>query len=186
MEILEVEFAEPELLVLTERQRNNFEAKIDRSSNPKGCWVWIARLNHDGYGTFKFRDRSELSHRMSHRIHKGPIPDDTTRVLHSCDNPACCNPAHLRLGSQKENAADRESRGRGNHAVGDATGARRHPEKRPRGSKHGKSKLDEIQVMEIKALLSSGRTPRKICSAYGVSHYAIDDIRRGKNWRHIA
>lgn len=68
-----------------------------------GCWEWQAGRNKQGYGTFMYSTgKSTSAHRWSYAHFKGPIPEGL-QVLHSCDYPPCCNPEHLRVGTQKEN-----------------------------------------------------------------------------------
>lgn len=76
-----------------------------------GCWNWTGRKDKDGYGAIKYRRRSWRVHRMSYFLHTNIEP--TLYILHSCDNPACVNPAHLREGTAQDNARDREERNRG-------------------------------------------------------------------------
>lgn len=77
------------------------------------CWEWNAFKDPAGYGRFGIGGGvSLLAHRVSWWLSNGPIPAGKC-VLHECDNRCCVNPAHLKLGDQKQNAIDRESRGRG-------------------------------------------------------------------------
>ena len=77
-----------------------------------GCWVWTGCTNKDGYGKIWHRGKHHQIHRLSYWLHFGEIPEGLN-VLHRCDNPPCCNPDHLYLGSQRRNVRDREERGRG-------------------------------------------------------------------------
>jgi len=77
----------------------------------EGCWEWTGRRDDNGYGWLKFHGRDLGAHVASHLIHKGDV--GTLFVLHSCDNPPCCNPAHLWLGTQADNMADMSGKGRG-------------------------------------------------------------------------
>jgi len=81
---------------------------------------------------------------------------DTARaaVLHKCDNPPCCNPWYLRLGTDAYNRADKMRRGR--QPRGDKSGMRTHPESRPYGERHLAAKLTDAQVVAIRALFAEG------------------------------
>lgn len=93
-----------------------FWAKVDRG-NPRACWLWTAGCCTAGYGHFRLGStvtgdrRKELSHRLAYELAYGPISDGL-QVLHGCDNPPCCNPAHLFLGTHAENMRDRGAKGR--------------------------------------------------------------------------
>ncbi len=77
-----------------------------------GCWLWTGQLDRDGYGTITGRGMKPVkAHRLSWELAHGRSPGKLW-VLHSCDTPACVNPAHLRLGTPKDNTADMISRGR--------------------------------------------------------------------------
>ncbi len=73
------------------------------------CWHWMGATNKKGYGVMHGRTR--LSHRFSYEIHKGPIPEGML-ICHSCDRPLCQNPAHLFLGTHKDNTQDMVKKGR--------------------------------------------------------------------------
>lgn len=76
------------------------------------CWGWAASTAPKGYGCLGLGGgRVGRAHRVSYELHYGPIPDGL-HVLHTCDNPGCVNPAHLRLGTNADNVADRQAKGR--------------------------------------------------------------------------
>lgn len=99
---------------LTENDRARFWEKIAQND---GCWPWTAGCFEEGYGAFSVtirrgKKRALRAHRLAFILTHGPITPVNQVVRHSCDNPPCCNPAHLLLGTQVDNAADREERSR--------------------------------------------------------------------------
>lgn len=79
-----------------------------------GCWIWKGYIQRKrgGYGTFQVGQRvSALAHRVSFRLFNGSL-DEKLFVLHSCHNPVCVNPDHLRQGTPLENTLDRKRAGR--------------------------------------------------------------------------
>lgn len=98
--------------------RNRFKKRTldivlaNATQDQKGCLVWNGRKNADGYGSVKFKNKESLVHRLSWSFHnKQDIPKDLC-VIHSCDNPPCINPQHLRIATQQENIRDMDIKGR--------------------------------------------------------------------------
>ena len=85
----------------------------DRVVTEKGCWLIpaIKAKSHDGYALVRYNNRVDGLHRMSYEVHVGLIPPRLW-VLHKCDNPPCCNPEHLFLGTRKDNMQDASRKGR--------------------------------------------------------------------------
>lgn len=72
------------------------------------CWEWTGSKT-DGYGTLSYQRKAWLAHRLSFFLQTGQLPPN---VCHTCDNPGCCNPAHLFPGDHAINNADRHAKGR--------------------------------------------------------------------------
>lgn len=75
------------------------------------CWEYQGGKNNIGYGMIRDDDKMRTTHRVSYEEHKGPIPKGMC-VCHTCDNPICCNPDHLWLGTMKQNMHDMLNKGR--------------------------------------------------------------------------
>lgn len=86
--------------------------EVDESS---GCWVRSKGLSRQGYSRFQQKKVSMLAHRITLTMSKGPSPYGKPHALHSCDNPPCVNPEHLRWGSNAENKRDVADRGSSPH-----------------------------------------------------------------------
>lgn len=138
----------------------------DRILVGDGCWEWQAYRHRQGYGMFYIDGKYHLAHRWMYKEWYGVDPGDLD-VLHACDNPCCCNPTHLSLGTHQENMRQMMDRNRGVQHKGEAC---------------GKSKLTEKEVLEIRA---SSLSHRVLAAEYGVSHNNIGQIRRRKTWTHI-
>ena len=94
-------------MTVTERLAAGLERK------PNGCLEWTKSTNRNGYGLIGFDGKCRLAHRVAWELANGPIPDGLN-VLHHCDNPPCCDTEKcLFLGTQADNVADMEAKGRG-------------------------------------------------------------------------
>lgn len=104
---------------LSELEAERFWALVDRGL-VDNCWNWRGALSTAGYGRFKLRGKLYLPHRVAYRIACGEIVDGPEHhgavIMHRCDNPRCCNPAHLALGTQLNNVVDMDAKGRGNRS----------------------------------------------------------------------
>lgn len=76
-----------------------------------GCLEYTGYRNAWGYGRLRFMGKKWLAPRLSWYLSKGSIPEGLC-ILHTCDNPACINPAHLFLGTDKDNTKDAIAKGR--------------------------------------------------------------------------
>ena len=171
-----------EIPALTERDKKRFWDKVVKDTGSE-CWLWIGAIS-DGYGELNLRGKMYKAHRVAWKLFYGSIPPEKC-VLHSCDNPPCVRDAHLFTGTQKENAADREKKGRGNQAKGNRNGARTSPEKLPRGEKHGKSKLSNSNVLKSLKRYLAGESQTSIAKSLNVSISTINRIVSGVTWAHL-
>jgi hypothetical protein len=152
------------------------------------CWEWTGAIAQ-GYGQIGAGPQGGLlkAHRVSWELHHGSVPSKL-RVLHRCDNRRCVNPAHLFLGTQADNVADMDAKGRRRNAPlrGDAHPARHRSDYLARGERAGAAKLTEAQVIEIRRRAKDeGATGAKLAAEYGVSAWTIYPILRGKTWKHL-
>lgn len=180
--------------------RARFWRKVNKagpaaSATLGACWIWTGCKNRRGYGAFQHSKRSLAAHRVSFVLAFGGNWPDLF-VCHKCDNPPCCNPGHLFLGSALDNNLDMKRKGR--CATGDKNGSHRHPEKRARGNRNGarlyperlsrgtaryNAKLTPDAVAEIRqSIQSKTSTHRVLARQYGVSPSAISAVANGRNW----
>lgn len=95
---------------------NEFWSRVKTTDGKKSCWPWIGGKDEYGYGRLTVKGHGNWrAHRVSLMLAIGKTIGSNMVVRHKCDNPLCCNPAHLEEGTQQQNIADREARGRGNH-----------------------------------------------------------------------
>jgi len=143
--------------------------RIDKKSEDE-CWEWVGGKDTYGYGIIMIDQVSWRSHRVVYTLTYNTIPDKLC-VLHSCDNPACCNPKHLWLGTKQDNSIDMVKKGR--HCD-------------VRGIKHGRCKLLERDVLEIRRLYSSGNYSKtELSKKYNVGRTQITRIINNESWKHI-
>ncbi len=137
------------------------------------CIEWLGYRTKAGYGECERDGKKQRAHRLMMADWLGiPIEAlDGICVLHTCDNPPCCNPDHLFLGDHQDNVRDREEKGRGVAPV---------------GSQHGQSKLTEAQVIDLRAQYASGEwTQAKLAARYSIKQSLVSMIVNRKVWSHV-
>lgn len=156
--------------------------RLVKVGSPDECWPWQGTSVPRGYGQFTIDrfNKNRYSHRVAYQLTVGPIPDGLF-ILHKCDNPPCCNPAHLFPGTPLDNVKDMYQKGRA--AVGDKNGARLHPERIARGEKKSKLKLE--QVLEIRRLHGEGYSYPEISKKTGIRAGCVGKVARRELWKHI-
>lgn len=149
------------------------------------CWLWTSAIGTWGYGILRDGGRggrNVATHRYSWELHNGTIPTGV-RVLHKCDIPACVNPEHLYLGTDKDNAQDRERRGRRVPARGMQNGAHTHSERRPRALTHGQRRIDFEVADAIRKDYATGKYRQKdVAAKHGVSQCTVWAIVNNQRW----
>lgn len=91
--------------------KNRFWAKVRKTDNDDDCWEWTASFGFRDYGKIKIGPTYVAAHRVAYYITNGPFNEELN-VCHKCDNPKCCNPKHLFLGTQADNNLDKIKKGR--------------------------------------------------------------------------
>lgn len=128
------------------------------------CWPWMAASTRQGYGIFGVCGRlftvTRLIYALTYKQDPGKL-----YVLHTCDNPRCCNPSHLFLGTKKDNTIDMDKKGRRVKALGE---------------KNGQSKLT---VKDIITIRKSRKFVKELAEEYAVSDTLISLIQLGKIWK---
>ena len=127
-----------------------------------GCLLWLGNLDSRGYPRLNVDGRRFYVSRLVWELHRGSIPPKL-QACHKCDNPVCIEVNHLFLGTIKDNADDRDRKGR-----------------TAKGSSNGQSKLTDDQVLAIK---SSTKSQSKLATEFGLNQSQISRIRSGKRRR---
>jgi hypothetical protein len=149
-----------------------FERRLAEIEKPNDdCWIWIFAHSGKGYGciseTINGREKTKLAHRVSYQYHHGDLAE-TDLVLHSCDNPSCINPSHLRKGNGSENIKEAYDKGRKIQPI-------------LFGENNPRSKLTLEHVKFIKANPQIRHT--ELALMFGVKPNTIRGVRIGRTWK---
>ena len=146
---------------LTPEQQSRFWDKV-LWSDERLCWPWNGCTSPTGYGSFGVNKAPLLTHRIALALTVGDQPDLV--AMHSCDNPPCCNPAHLSWGTRQKNTKDAYDRGRMAY-----------------GAKLPQSKLT---VEAVRDIVTSTELQSVLADKYGVAQNTISRVRSGATWKH--
>ena len=139
------------------------------------CWEWKAYKNKSGYGVMRYgskRGNNALAHRISYLLNMGEIPSGLF-VMHTCDNPPCVNPSHLRLGTNQDNVDDMVNKGR-------------HYAKYLKGQSNLSRAIITANIARnVKIDLTNNIKAKEIADKYAISKHIVWDIKREKTWKHI-
>lgn len=156
---------------ITEKDRKRFWSKVSINDNKEVCWEWQrGKSVIGGYGNFDLRGKTFRAHRIAFFMGNGADPKDLC-VCHKCDNPACVNPNHLFLGTDKDNVHDMHKKGRFSVR---------------RGEENNLSKLKEGQVKEILEKHKNGQSASSLCKEYNVSSTVIYSIVNRITWKYLS
>lgn len=147
-------------------------SRVERR-NPQECWPWIGVVDRWGYGACQHEGRHVNASRAAFMVANGGVPQGLV-VCHRCDNPRCCNPAHLFAATQAENLADCRAKGRARHQF--------NPETHPRYT----AKLTDQQVRNARARFADGESQSSIARDFGVDSKTISMLVRERSYRHVA
>lgn len=149
-----------------ERLKDRYNVKVVRRGDDE-CWGWTG-FKHKGYGRIRIGPRAVGAHRVSYELAVGPIPEGMA-ILHTCDNPECTNPRHLRVGTNADNNLDRDLKGRG-----------------AKGETSPSAKLTERAVRTIRRRSPLSDAERDlIADAFGVERRSVKRVEGGISWRHV-
>lgn len=141
------------------------------------CWPWIGHtLKKGNRGTVTIGGKTVTAPRLAWFIKHNQWPDQGVFVCHSCDNPNCVNPAHLWLGTNRDNMRD-------------AAAKKRLPNQKNsdhiKGEGHGNAKMTDDLVREIRRRRANGEGARSIAKSIGMSPTPVFQATNGKAWKHV-
>lgn len=138
--------------------------------NVSACWPWNGARYKAGYGRIRRGKVQRAAHREAFAIAFGQDVPANLAVCHRCDNPPCCNPAHLFVGTIADNNHDRHAKGRDGRMLGE---------------QHPRAKLLASDVVEMRRMRAAGAIFKEIGARFGVTTQAAYLAVSGKSWRHL-
>jgi hypothetical protein len=150
-----------------------FWSKVARVDGDDACWPWTGWKASEGYGRLSWCGVETQAHRVAYSLASGPIPAGMV-VRHKCDNPPCCRPSHLELGTVAENNEDMRARGRAKivHLV-------------QIGAANCNAKLTNEIVRDLRAAWCAGESIKSIALRTGLAVGTVHPMLHGRTWRHV-
>jgi hypothetical protein len=163
------------------RPRNTPEvlwSKVDKRGQDE-CWPWLGWRNSQGYGRFEIDGKSYYAHRAifalanpgSVELSAPPSRYAHGFMRHKCDNPSCCNPTHLLVGTHTDNMRDKVERGRSKWFESSVDSPR--------------AKLSDGDVRTIRNLKKHGYTYKALQAMFGVSKATITGVLSGRHYADV-
>lgn len=121
-----------------------------------------------GYGSVRVHGQTVGAHRHVCELAHGQPLDPSMEAAHSCGNPACCNPHHLRWATPAENSADKKTHGT-----------------QPVGERVGGAKFKNADILEMRRLRKCGLTFQEIADQFNHDIGATRRIIIGETWSHL-
>lgn len=161
---------------LPARQLRELENRIITRTLKQGdCYEWQGALTYNGYGRIGVNGKVQRVHRVAYELAHGPIPEGIV-VCHRCDNPRCCNPDHLFLGTTQENVDDKVRKNRHKPFTSEQV----------IGEKNPRALLTAADVTKIrKRYARSGVTLKQLANEYGVHFDTISKVINHVTWSHV-
>jgi len=150
-------------------------SKVDKRGEDE-CWEWKGFRNHDGYGRTWINDKGYYAHRVIYSLvypnaislNAPTSQNETGFLLHTCDNPSCCNPKHLWVGNHADNMADKVAKGRSPDFS---------------GGKGPRCKLTMEQAREARLLRKTGMTIPQLMEKFNLSRASMKTLLRGDSYK---
>lgn len=147
--------------------KQRFMRHVACGNSKEECWLWVGARGRDGYGVFKFQQKTDKAHRVSWMLHNGAIPIGM-HILHRCDVPWCVNPCHLFPGTPRQNVLDMFAKGRNSNPPRD-----------------GKRKLSNTEANDVRERYSCGVSIRQLAGEYKVARNTIRLIIKNKTYKSL-
>jgi hypothetical protein len=156
---------------MIEAEKHRLGAKLleSVSVDAAGCFNWTGNRNPDGYATTRMGvgQITKRASRLAYRVFRREIPEGMC-VCHRCDNRACINPAHLYLGTNKQNSEDMAAKNRSCHGVAVNT-----------------AKMTPEKVLDLVARYNGGEKIGSLCDRFGISVPTLYRILNRQSWKRV-